>query len=273
MKCDGHIHTPYCPHGSNDSWEEYIEQAIIQNFTEITFTEHAPLPMGFKDPTPEMDSAMKVDHLEDYINHLQILKRKYTKKLKINIGLEVDYIIGFENETKKFLNQYGPYLDDSILSVHFLKKDERYFCLDYSLEEFNNMIHHFGSIEEIYHGYYSTLKHSITADLGTFKPHRIGHITLVHKFQKQYPCVHSYENMINEILDLIQIKNLQIDYNGAGIVKPFCQETYPPSWVVKKAMNKGIPLVYGSDAHSASGIGQGYAQLVPDAILVSPTLY
>ena len=25
---DGHIHTPYCPHGTDDSFEEYVQQAI-----------------------------------------------------------------------------------------------------------------------------------------------------------------------------------------------------------------------------------------------------
>ena len=30
MKKDGHIHTPFCPHGSTDSFEQYIEKAIEQ---------------------------------------------------------------------------------------------------------------------------------------------------------------------------------------------------------------------------------------------------
>lgn len=272
MKFDGHVHTPYCPHGSSDNFEEYIEQAIMQNFTELTFTEHAPLPEGFKDPTPKEDSAMKLDMIEHYLHHLQKLKKQYAEKIKINIGFEVDYIIGYEEETKKFLNHYGPYLDDSILSVHFLKKDHQYFCLDYSPEEFENMIHHFESVEKIYECYYSTLKHSIESDLGLYKPKRIGHITLVHKFQKLYPCNRSFMDDINTILDLLVKHHLQLDYNGAGTVKPYCQETYPPLSIVKQAINKGIPLIYGSDAHSASAIGQGYEQLLANTVLHSHIL-
>ena len=44
MKRDGHIHTPFCPHGTKDSFEEYIEKALSLGFKEISFTEHAPLP-------------------------------------------------------------------------------------------------------------------------------------------------------------------------------------------------------------------------------------
>lgn len=52
MKKDGHIHTPYCPHGTLDPIHLYIEKAIQNGFREISFTEHAPLPSNFIDPTP-----------------------------------------------------------------------------------------------------------------------------------------------------------------------------------------------------------------------------
>jgi len=37
---DGHVHSPYCPHGSKDSFELYIESALKLGLKEITFTEH-----------------------------------------------------------------------------------------------------------------------------------------------------------------------------------------------------------------------------------------
>ena len=58
MRRDGHIHTPYCPHGTNDTFHDYVETALGLGFEEITFTEHAPLPKGFNDPTPAKDSGM-----------------------------------------------------------------------------------------------------------------------------------------------------------------------------------------------------------------------
>ena len=29
MKCDGHIHSPYCPHGTSDSFKQYIEKQFL----------------------------------------------------------------------------------------------------------------------------------------------------------------------------------------------------------------------------------------------------
>ena len=98
---DGHIHSPYCPHGSSDRFEQYIKKAIEVGVMVMTFTEHFPLPKNFKDPSPENDSAMSEEHLLAYFKELKELKEKYKHSIKINIGVEVDYIEGYEKEIKE----------------------------------------------------------------------------------------------------------------------------------------------------------------------------
>ncbi|MBD1372744.1 histidinol-phosphatase HisJ [Hazenella sp. IB182357] len=257
MKRDGHIHSPYCPHGTSDQWVDYVETAIQWGYVEISFTEHAPLPHGFKDPTPLADSAMKPENLPKYLNELEKIKQFYRKKIKINVGLEVDYIEAYEKETKDFLNEVGPQLDDAILSVHFLKKDLQYYCVDYSPDEFSSMIRVFQSVDEIYRIYYETLRCSLFSDLGAYKPKRIGHMTLVRKFHKRFPPKQRFKKDILTILDIIKEKDYELDWNGAGTVKPLCQESYPPSWVADEARKRSIPLVYGSDAHRVKELNQG----------------
>lgn len=271
MKFDGHIHSPYCPHGTNDSFEEYIDNAMKLGYSEISFTEHAPLPSNFLDPTPDKDSGMNPEYIELYIADLRGLKQKYQSKIKINIGLEVDYIVDFEQETTNLLNKYGRFLDDSILSVHFIKHQNDYFCLDFSDDEFSKIISYFGSTEEVYKAYYELIKKSIIANLGPFKPKRIGHMTLAHKYQRKFPCNASFKEDIMTILDLVCKNNMSLDYNGAGVNKPLCQEPYPSEWIVKEAYNRKIPLVYGSDAHTARDLNQGFNHLVPGIKLSSPT--
>ncbi|MBU8905202.1 histidinol-phosphatase HisJ [Desertibacillus haloalkaliphilus] len=267
---DGHVHTPFCPHGTKDTIESYIEQALAHGIKGLTFAEHAPLPEGFIDPTPLRDSAMKKEHLYEYIELIQQYKKDYKDKIDIRVGLEVDYIVGFEKETTALLNDVGPQLDDSLLSVHFLRNDDRYYCLDYSPEAFAEMIDVFGSIDGVYKNYFDTVKQSITANLGSYKPKRIGHITLVRKFQNKYPATHDFRANITDILDTISTRQLQLDYNGAGTAKPLCREPYPPASVVEEAIQRKIPLIYGSDAHSHKGLLQGKDQLVQHAPLVTP---
>ncbi|MEI5905541.1 histidinol-phosphatase HisJ [Bacillus spongiae] len=262
LRKDGHIHSPYCPHGTSDKIIEYVERAIKLGYEEISFTEHAPLPDGFVDPTPYEDSAMKYESLENYFEEVDKIKYEYRKKLKINVGLEVDYIEGFEEETKNFLNEVGPRLDDAILSVHFLKKGSHYNCLDYSPDEFEKMIRAYGSVDNIHRYYFNTLKLSLHSNLGDYKPKRIGHMTLIRKFHKRYPSNQRFEREILDILNIMKEKNYELDWNGAGTAKPLCREPYPPSWVIAEAIKREIPLVYGSDAHQVKELNQGNATLI-----------
>ncbi|TLS39095.1 histidinol-phosphatase HisJ [Pseudalkalibacillus caeni] len=262
MVYDGHVHTPYCPHGSADSFSAYAEAAIQKGYSGLTFTEHAPLPKSFVDPTPFKDSGMQQGQLSGYFQELNALKRYYHSHLTIRTGLEVDYIEGYEEEIRTFLNEVGEELDDAILSVHFLKQKEKWYCLDYSPDVFGELVEATGSLEEVYRNYFQALLHSIKSDLGQFKPSRIGHITLVRKFHTKFPPDFSYEEEIVKVLDEIAKKGLELDYNGAGMMKEFCREPYPPAWIAREALKRNIPLVYGSDAHTAKGLKQGYKELI-----------
>lgn len=258
MKRDGHIHTPFCPHGTKDSLEEYIEKAIKENFTHITFTEHAPLPLNFVDPTPNQDSGMEHHLLIPYLDTLLALKQQYAKDIRIDIGLEVDYIIGYEEETKSFLNDVGPRLDDAILSVHFLKWKDEYCCIDFSEDEFLRFSKQVGSVEAVYDLYYDTVLRSIDADLGPYKPKRIGHPTLVHKFQHNHQVKIDDEHRIKEVLHKMKEKDYELDVNSAGLSKKYCLEPYPPLPMIEYANSLHIPLVFGSDAHCVRDLHQHY---------------
>lgn len=261
MKKDGHIHTPYCPHGTKDSFHMYIEKAIQSGFHAITFTEHAPLPSGFIDPTPDKDSGMNTNQLESYISELEKLKKEYNKDIVISTGLEVDFIVGFEQQTTLFLNTYGKYLDDSILSVHFLKYENDYTCIDFSKTIFLEFVSRLGNAMSVYKLYYKTLADSITSNLGNYKPKRIGHITLVHKFQHAFAeDVRDHDDIV-DILKEIKRQQLELDVNSAGLAKPYCLESYPPLPSIKLAKELGIPLVFGSDAHQAKDLHQFYNEI------------
>ncbi len=258
MKRDAHIHSPFCPHGTKDSFELYIEKAILNGFTDISFTEHAPAPQGFIDTVPTRDSFLNPNMLEPYIGELQQLKKQYANDISIKIGLEVDFIEGFEKETTQLLNEIGPTLDDSILSVHFLLKDKKYSCIDFSPLSFNSFVQQFDSLENVYSLYYRTVQNSISSDLGPYKPKRIGHPTLIHKFQHHHNVIVDDHEMIMKTLELMKHNEYELDVNSAGLAKQFCLEPYPPHRYIQLAKDLGIPLVFGSDAHRAEDLHQFY---------------
>ncbi len=67
------------------------------------------------------------------------MKYKYRDRIKINVGTEVDYLEGYEEQIKNNLEKYGKRLDDALLSVHNMKVCGEFVCIDYSPEEFKRI--------------------------------------------------------------------------------------------------------------------------------------
>jgi len=255
---DGHIHSPYCPHGTNDSLELYVEAAIRLELKEITFTEHMPLPENFMDPEFLKSCAPTIDKAEKYIEELDYIKAKYKQQIKINTGFEVDYIEGYEEKIKELLNKYSNKLEDGILSVHFIKLEDEYYCIDISPEEFGKLVEKLGSVNKLYDRYYETLLKAIKSDLGAFKPKRIGHPTLVRIFNTEYPLEYTNVTLLEEIVKEIKARNYEVDFNTAGIRKPYCKEIYPSGIFAELVERYELKIVYGSDAHTALDVGRDF---------------
>lgn len=193
-----------------------------------------------------------------YLKEATKIKGEYKDKIKINVGLEIDYVEGYEEKIKKMLDNYGEYLDEGILSVHFLRLDDGYHCLDMSVDEFGNIAKILGGVEKVYDKYFETLIKSMDADLGIYKPKRIGHPTLVRIFNAKYPITYNNEELIDRVINKIKEKKYEIDYNTAGLRKPYCNETYPSGVFLDKVIKNNIKMIKGSDAHSAKDVGKGF---------------
>lgn len=254
---DGHIHTPFCPHGSTDPFDEYVKKAIKEGLDEMTFTEHLPLPdMPYSKEFLD-ECGISYENLPKYISKVNELKNQYSNNIKINFGFEVDYVDGFEQETQELLNTYGEYIEDSILSVHFVKLNGEYRCIDMP-EDFKYILDTVGSLEEVYNLYYLTLLKSIDADLGVYKPKRIGHPTLVRKFCLMYPYEYKNVKLLEKIIKTIKEKDYEIDYNTAGLRKELCGEIYPTGIFNELVEKYNVRKVYGSDSHEAKDVGAGF---------------
>ncbi len=270
MKKEGHSHTEFCPHGSGEDTELFILEAIKQNFDEYSITEHAPLPKEFLHKAAgaqyAIDTAgIKLSEIEPYLKKMNDLKKKYADQIHINVGFEVDFLPEYQQWTSDFLNEYGKYMDDSILSVHFLKGNGGDRAIDYSGQDYDEgIVSYYGSFQYAQEIYLQTVIDSVEADLGKYKPKRIGHITLCQKFQKYFDTDTSISQnsylLIDFLLKKMSEKQYELDCNMAGLYKELCGVSYPPRDIVAKAQHLGIPIVYGSDSHKSNEVGRGYEQ-------------
>lgn len=270
MKRDGHTHTEFCPHGTHDDVEEMILKAIELDFDEYSIVEHAPLSSDFMkntagDKEAVTTASMAMSDLPYYLKKMNQMKNKYASDLLIHIGFEVDYLIGYEDFTRDFLNEYGPEMDDGVLSLHFLEGQGGFRSIDFSAEDYNEgIVQFYGGFEQAQLAYLEGVKRSVEADLGSFKPRRIGHISLCQKFQQFFGANgHDFSEEViagfQEVLALVKKRDYELDFNTAGLFKPLCGETYPPKEIVTLAKELQIPFVYGSDSHGVQDVGRGYS--------------
>lgn len=269
LKRDGHTHTEFCPHGSGERAEAMVRRAIDLGFTHYSFTEHAPAPKDFLTRVPESQkSIIETSHIpyektEAYLGEMLRLKKLYGKQIHISVGFELDYLEGYENWTREFLNKYGQWTDDGILSVHYLYLDGIYHPIDSDFNYTSNcLLPALGGYDAFCSAYYRTVMSSVKADLGPWGPKRIGHMSLCRKYRKKLELTRESGTdvtaLINECLKLIKTRSFELDFNTAGLYKPLCDEFYPGDIIFNEAIKQGVPFVFGSDAHSVEQVGRSY---------------
>ncbi len=234
-KVDYHMHTPLCGHAIGEPWE-YVEQAMRVGLEEIGFSDHAPL-------VSHEDSryTMKLSQLPLY-HEMILAAQKKVPHFSIKLGLEADFIPGFEAKTKAILDAY-PY-DFVIGSVHFIDAwafddpDEKIKWKD-------------KDPNRVYQDYYRLLRQS--AESGLFDI--LGHVDLVKKFGHRPTIDMTAE--IEETARVFKKSGVTIEINTSGLRKPV-REIYPSLDALKIYRKAGVPITFSSDSHDPRDVGRDY---------------
>ena len=237
---DYHMHTPLCGHAIGTP-EEYVKQALKIGLKEIGFSDHAP--MAHK-PMPGI--TMPFEDLPKYNAMIEDVRKLYAFQIKIKIGLESDFLPGYESKTKSIIDSY-PY-DYIIGSVHFI--DDWAFDDPASREYWK--IH---DVNEVYLKYYALLRQS--AKTGFFQI--IGHCDLPKKFGAR-PTM-DLTDEIKATAKVFKDTGVAVEINTAGLRKPI-GEMYPSSHCLKIYCEAGVPLIFGSDAHAPQDVGKDFDKAV-----------
>ena len=234
-KVDYHMHTPLCGHAVGQP-EEYVEQALRVGLDEIGFSDHAPL-VSYEDARYTMNRSQ----LPLYHGMIEKVQKKY-KKFTIKLGLEADFIPGFEKKTKEILDGY-PY-DFVIGSVHFIDRwafDDPEQKVKWKDKDINT----------VYRDYYRLLRQS--AESGLFDI--LGHVDLVKKFGHR--ATEDLTPEVERTADVFNKSGVTIEVNTSGLRKPV-NEIYPSLEVLKIYRRHGVPITFSSDSHDPKDVGRDY---------------
>ncbi|MDR0597877.1 MAG: PHP domain-containing protein, partial [Treponema sp.] len=169
-----HTHTEFCD-GRGDV-ESFCLTAYARGLAAIGFSAHAPLTRktGLK-----TNWHLRDEDLDRYIDAVNAARRKWAGKLKVYLGLEIDYIKGLTGPADKDFRDLD--LDYCIGSVHYIFPPDggEPFTVDDGAREFAlNMERHFpGDGEGMAEAYWDAVEGMLS--LGGFDI--LGHLDLVMK--------------------------------------------------------------------------------------------
>ncbi|UCH95907.1 MAG: histidinol-phosphatase HisJ [Candidatus Aminicenantes bacterium] len=236
---DYHLHTPFCKHAEGEM-EEYVETAIENGVTEICFADHIPLPNGF-----DAAHRMSLEDMEPYIEKISLLKRRY-REISILMGIEADYIEGFEEYLEAFLDSYP--FDLVIMAVHFIRRwpaGQWVYDFEYTKK----------TIRQRYKDYFYAMIKGIKTGLFDV----VGHLDLVKR--KGLSVVRNNQNEVKQVLEAASQAGMSIELNVSGLWKPI-NDIYPSLEILEMVVAKGLPIVMGSDAHKPEYVGACFDELL-----------
>ncbi|GBF10628.1 histidinol-phosphatase HisJ [Tepidibacillus sp. HK-1] len=231
MFVDYHTHHERCGHATG-VLRDYVEQAIKVGLQQIGLSDHMPIIHLPKEKIYP-GSAMELDELEEYVKEVLDLKAEYQNQIEIKLGLEGDYIEGYEEQIEKLLSPYP--FDYIIGSVHFLGEwdhsDSR------QMEGWRKK-----PISEIFAEYYQAVQRAAKSGLYDI----VGHFDVIKKHG--HAPEKDISPIIDETLQVIKASGMAMEVNTSGLFK-VVKEVFPAPSIIQKAVDLEIPFTLGSDAH------------------------
>ncbi len=232
---DYHIHTPLCNHARGEM-EEYVVSSIKKCLIEICFLDHLiPNDHG-------KHNSMNIDDIPGYFKEIQRLKNKYSGKIKIKAGLEVDFDpanIGIINE---ILGQYS--FDAIGSSIHFIEGINIASRREAAQSTIQNENYLIGK-------YFETLYEMLNYDYFDF----ICHFDVIKKTGRK--ITNKFTPIIDDIINKIAEKELAVEVNTSGWEHP-ANECYPSLDIIRKCVDANVPIVLSSDAHKPETVGKDF---------------
>ena len=245
-----HSHTHYCD-GSSPV-EEYVKAAINLDMPAYGFSSHAPVAF----PT---DWCIPDDDMENYLSDFDRVKKKYSDKIQLYCGLEIDYIPGIAGRNKHLLHSID--LDYFIGSIHFVNAfpDGTPWNIDTAFELFQKGLAEIfnNSIEKAAQCFFELTREMIVSE----KPDIIGHIDKIKMFNNRGNYFDEsekwYRDQIQETISVLKHHNSIVEVNTRGFYRYGQPDLYPSLWIVEQLNAADIPLMINSDSHKPEEINAG----------------
>lgn len=256
-----HTHNRYCD-GTGEI-AEYAEAAVEAGMVALGVSSHSPLP--FPD-----DHAMRLGDLPAYCAEVERLRAAYRGRLQVHLSLELDYVPEQQEALWAAVSRHR--FDYLVGSVHFIGADAAGapWAFDLSRDGFERGLRELfaGDVRALVAAYYQRVRglaawsRTVADRAGAGRVAIAGHLDLIkvwnagdRYFREDAPW---YQDEVEATLEACARAGLIVEVNTAGW-RDDPGAPYPSPWIVRRCVERQIPLVVTSDAHRPSHIGAAYA--------------
>lgn len=240
-----HTHTVFCD--GKDTPEEMILAAISKGFDSLGFSSHAPT---------EIKDDCEMTDVSEYIKCISELKNKFSDRIKLHLGIELDYY----SKNLEYIDRF----DYSISSAHYaVLKNGTVVSYDHSAKRTEK------HIKEDFSGDGLAYARSYFETVSSLEPKTdisfAGHFDLVTKFSEIRPDLFDtrsaeYRSYAIDALRTLSHKFDFFELNTGAISRGMRQTPYPAPFILDEMRKLGIKLVISSDCHRKEMLDCGFAE-------------
>lgn len=239
---DYHTHNIRCGHAVGEL-REYVEAGIKAGICELGLSDHLPL---FHIPVERRPKgiSMELHELDGYVQEALDLQKEYANDINIKVGIEADYVPGWEEYLQKQLRQYP--FDYVLGSIHFIEE------WDYS-DSRTAVVWQERSILVVYEQYFELIRQAAASKLFD----SLSHLDMIKRFGHRPPAEQQKTawQFIDKSLQTIKAADVAVEFNTSGKYYP-AQESYPALPILERCHELGIVVSIGSDAHKPEHVGR-----------------
>ena len=243
---DSHMHTSLCHH-ARGTMEEYVLAGIRHGLKQIIFLEHLETGIEYFETTWLTDKDF-----DRYFQEGRQLRKKYQGVIDVGLGVEVGYN---PDQLEAIRSRLGKWQWDRIgISYHFLPTPNGHLNMVSSKQVNITALDEFG-VDRVITTYYRDLREAVLNLPGDV----LCHCDAVLRHHPDAAHFDYHEELIDDLLDAVVAKKMALEVNTSGY--RIRNEPYPAVGLLKKAVQRGIPLVAGSDAHRPEDVGRYFDRL------------
>lgn len=224
---------------------------IAKGLEEIVFLEHMEAGVHYFECT-----WLSEEDFDYYFTEGRRLQQKYRHRIRVLLGVEVGYSLTHCDELLQRLRKRQ--WDRIGVSYHFMPGPAGNYDLNLVSRKARNIqaIAEYGC-STILKNYFKTLTEAVERLPGTV----LCHLDAALRFQPEIRIDQGSLQEIRTLLKAVQKKGMALEINCSGF--RIRGEAFPAPFIIEEAVQLGIPLLPGSDAHRPEDVGRDFS-LLPD---------